>query len=129
MTARPTEPLPVIEAFLSAMGRKDYDEGLKYLAPDCQYRNIPLPGVLIGPAGVCAMLEPFFAPTIENDLRIIHAVNDGAHVFTERLDRHLLDSGWVELPVAGVWEVHDGLITAWRDYFDAATILDKWPTG
>jgi limonene-1,2-epoxide hydrolase len=27
----------------------------------------------------------------------------------------------------GVFEVEDGLITLWRDYFDAATILSKWP--
>ncbi len=27
----------------------------------------------------------------------------------------------VELPVAGVFEVKDGKITAWRDYFDMQT--------
>jgi limonene-1,2-epoxide hydrolase len=27
----------------------------------------------------------------------------------------------VELPVMGIFEVHDGKITAWRDYFDMAT--------
>lgn len=40
----------------------------------------------------------------------------------ERLDRHQLAKGWVELPVTGVWEVRDGRITVWRDYFDLATI-------
>jgi limonene-1,2-epoxide hydrolase len=25
--------------------------------------------------------------------------------------------------------VHGGLITYWRDYFDAATILSEWPAG
>jgi hypothetical protein len=30
--------------------------------------------------------------------------------------------GWAELPVVDVLEVHDGLITAWRDYFDLATL-------
>ncbi len=36
---------------------------------------------------------------------------------------------WVELPVAGIFEVEDGKITVWHDYFDAATILSKWPTA
>ena len=45
----------------------------------------------------------------------------------ERLDRHRLAGGRVELPVTGVWEVHDGRITLWHDYFDAPTILSVWP--
>ncbi|MFN7399070.1 MAG: limonene-1,2-epoxide hydrolase family protein [Sandaracinobacter sp.] len=44
-----------------------------------------------------------------------------------RLDRHRLATGWVELPVTGVYEVHDGRITYWRDYFDLATIMAHWP--
>ena len=50
-------------------------------------------------------------------------------MFIERLDRHRLADKWVELPVTGVLEVHDGKITYWRDYFDAATILSHWPTA
>ena len=42
-------------------------------------------------------------------------------MFLERLDRHRLDHGWRELPVNSVFEVHDGLITVWRDYFDLLT--------
>jgi limonene-1,2-epoxide hydrolase len=30
--------------------------------------------------------------------------------------------GWAELPVTGVFEVVDGRITSWREYFDFATI-------
>jgi limonene-1,2-epoxide hydrolase len=39
-------------------------------------------------------------------------------VFTERLDRMTFAGKDVELPVAGVFELRDGKITAWRDYFD-----------
>jgi limonene-1,2-epoxide hydrolase len=31
--------------------------------------------------------------------------------------------------VTGVFEVRDGQIAYWRDYFDAATILSEWPTA
>jgi limonene-1,2-epoxide hydrolase len=31
--------------------------------------------------------------------------------------------------VAGIFEVEDGKITVWHDYFDAATIFSKWPTA
>jgi limonene-1,2-epoxide hydrolase len=50
-------------------------------------------------------------------------------VFLERLDRHHLKDRWVELPVTGVFEVRDGRITYWRDYFDAQTILGQWPAA
>jgi limonene-1,2-epoxide hydrolase len=58
---------------------------------------------------------------------VLREAADGPIVFVERLDRHRLADKWVELPVAGVLEVHDGQITSWRDYFDAATILSQWP--
>ena len=119
-------PIEIVKAFNAAMEIKDYDTALKYVASDCEYTNIPMATVR-GPAGIRSVLEPFFAPTIENRFEILREAVAGPVVFLERLDRHLLATGWVELPVTGVYEVHDGLITVYRDYFDAATILSKWP--
>lgn len=127
MTKSPTD---VVNAFMKAFAADDYDTALGYIAPDCEYSNMPegMPKVR-GPEGVRAVLGPFFAPSLENEFIILRQVADGPVVISERLDRHRLATGWVELPVTGVYEVHDGLITVWRDYFDAATILSKWPTG
>jgi limonene-1,2-epoxide hydrolase len=127
MAKTPTE---VVNAFMQAFAVMDYDTALSYIAPDCEYSNMPeaMPKVR-GPAGVRAVLEPFFAPALENEFVVLRQLADGPVVISERLDRHRLATGWVELPVTGVYEVHDGLITVWRDYFDAATIVGKWPTG
>ena len=119
-------PMETVKAFMAAMTVLDYDTALTYIAPDCEYDNVPM-GKVSGPDGVRAVLEPFFAPTLENEFRILRAVADGPVVFLERLDRHLLATGWVELPVTGVFEVHDGLITLYRDYFDLNMIMSKWP--
>ncbi len=124
----PESSLAVVKAFLAAMAIKDYEAGLAHIADDCDYENMPL-GKVVGPAGVRGVLEPFFAPTQENEFRILRHASDGPLVFLERLDRHRLATGWVELPVMGVFEVHHGKITVWDDYFDAATILSKWPTA
>ena len=121
-----TTPMETINAFMAAMAVGDYDTALKYIAPNCEYDNVPM-GKVYGPEGVRAVLEPFFTPTIKNELNVLRAVADGPVVFLERLDRHLLETGWVELPVTGVFEVHDGLITLYRDYFDLNTIMSKWP--
>jgi limonene-1,2-epoxide hydrolase len=119
-------PIETVKAFMAAMEVKDYDTAVKYVSADCEYTNIPMSTVR-GPKGIRAVLEPFFAPTIENKFIILREATAGPIVFLERLDRHLVPSGWVELPVTGVYEVHDGLITVYRDYFDLATIQSKWP--
>lgn len=113
-------------AFLDAMARKDYDAGLVYVADDCLYENLPM-GQATGPAGVRAVLEPFFAPVLENDLKVLRQAAEGPLVFLERLDRHRLADRWVELPVTGVFEVRDGKIAVWREYFDLATLMTAWP--
>jgi limonene-1,2-epoxide hydrolase len=119
-------PREVVFAFLRAFELKDYDTALRYIAANCEYENMPL-GKVQGPLGVRGVLEPFFAPTIENKFDILREATNGPIVFVERLDRHLVKTGWVNLPVTGVFEVRDGLIQVWREYFDAATIVSKWP--
>ncbi len=118
--------IELVKSVLETLGRKDYDAALPHFSDDCEYTNVPL-STVEGPEGVRAVLEPFFAPTIENEFVWKHVAADGPLVFVERLDRHHLEKGWVELPVTGVFKVEEGKITLWRDYFDAATILSKWP--
>lgn len=122
-------PLDVVRRFMTLMEPLDYDAALKLVSGSVEYINPPPIGAVRGPDGVRAVLQPFFAPTLENQLKIVRAAAAGPVVFVERLDRHRLADKWVELPVTGVFEVHDGLITYWRDYFDAATILSQWPSA
>jgi len=126
MTGTCLSPIDTIRAFIHAVAQKDYDTALPLISADCEYTNVPLATVR-GPEGVRSVLEPFFAPTLENEFVLKRTASDGPVIFMERLDRHRLPDRWVELPVTGVFEVHDGQITVWRDYFDAATILSEWP--
>ena len=120
-------PLDLVRQFMSLMETLDYDAALKMVSADCQYTNPPPIDTVSGPAGIRAVLEPFFAPTLENEFKVIRQSVTGSAVILERLDRHRLADKWVELPVTGVFEVKDGLITNWRDYFDATTIMSQWP--
>ena len=115
-----SDPLTVVEAFLDAFEAMDFDAALPHLADDVEYTNIPM-GTVRGPAGVRQVLEPFFAPIHENELLVLRKAANGPVVFLERLDRHRLDHGWRDLPVNSAFEVHDGRITVWRDYFDLAS--------
>lgn len=119
-------PAETVKRFLDIMMEKDYDKGLALVASDAEYDNVPI-GKVAGPEGIRAVLEPFFGPTITNEYKVLREVVDGATVILERLDRHLLPDGWVELPVTGIFEVKEGKIALWRDYFDAPTLMSKWP--
>ena len=122
-------PLEIVRRFMTLMEPLNYDEALKLISDNCEYINPPPLGTVVGPAGVRAVLEPFFGPTKENEFRVLREATAGPVVFLERLDRHLFGDKWVELPVTGVYEVHEGLITYWRDYFDAPTILSQLPAA
>jgi limonene-1,2-epoxide hydrolase len=123
-----TNPTDVVNVFLKAFEQKDYTAACQLISDNCEYTNMPLGmGTVKGPEGVRAVLEPFFAPTLSNEFLILHCVSHGDIVFTERLDRHQLHDKWVELPVAGVFEVNEGKIVMWREYFDLNTIMSEWP--
>lgn len=114
------DPIVVVEQMLKAFEAMDFDRALPHLAADVEYTNIPR-GTVRGHAGVRQVLGPFFAPVRENEFIIIRKAANGGTVFIERLDRHRLDHGWRELPVNSVFEVRDGVITIWREYFDGTT--------
>jgi len=114
-------PTETAHAFISAMEKMDYETAFGYVADDIEYINGNAPPVS-GPDGIRQALAPFFTPLKKNELTILREATSGNVVFMERLDRHLADHGWFELPVTGVMQVEDGRITYWRDYFDMAVI-------
>lgn len=122
-------PLDVVRPFMRALEQLDYEAAMIFVADHCAYVNPPPLPVAHGPAGVRSVLEPFFAPTLRNEFKLLRQAEHGSTVFVERLDRHQLADRWVELPVTGVFDVQDGKIAYWRDYFDAASILSEWPAG
>ncbi len=85
-------PIEVVRAFNAAMEKKDFETGLKYVDERCEYTNGPM-GTVQGPGGVRAVLEPFFAPVLEQTFLIKREVASGPIVFMERLDRHLMPTG------------------------------------
>lgn len=120
MTDLAVGSLRIVEEFLAAFEAMDFERALTYVADDVEYTNIPM-GTVNGHAGVSEVLGPFFAPIHENQFVVLRRAESGSIVFIERLDRHRLEHGWRELPVTGVFEVRNGKITVWRDYFDLAT--------
>ena len=116
MAANPANE-QVVRDFCTAFARRDIDEILGFFAEGATYHNIPM-APAVGHDAIRGVLE-LFVPTSESiEFEVLALASDGDTVFTERVDRFVMGDRKVELPVAGVFEVRDGTITAWRDYFD-----------
>ncbi len=114
-------PTEVVNAFLAAIEAKDLDAALELVTNDVSYENVPIDPI-VGKDAMGAVLRSFLDPAAEVDWRVVrqHAVDN--LVVNERLDRFRIGDGWLELPIAGFFELtEDGLIRRWRDYFDMAT--------
>jgi limonene-1,2-epoxide hydrolase len=48
-------------------------------------------------------------------------------VLTERIDKFEVGGKWIALPVMGAFELREGKISAWRDYFDLAQFTKQLP--
>lgn len=97
------------------------EEWHELLTPDCDYRNIPIEGDRhMGPDAVHDVIAPFGARwEIVADIVTIAAMGDV--VLTERTERFIHRKGTrptFDLPVMGAFEMCDGRVNAWRDYFE-----------
>ena len=109
----------LVEEFCDAWAKRDVDGILGYFTSDAVYHNIPLEPAA-GVDAIRSVLEMFVPPADEIEFVIHKIMSDGDTVFTERTDRFVMNGKSVALPVAGVFELRDGKIAAWRDYFDLA---------
>ena len=110
----------IITEFVAAWSRLDPDELASYFAEDGCYHNIPV-GPVVGRDNVRAMIAAFTANWTETQWDLLNIVGSGDVVITERLDRTRAGAKAVDLPCAGVFEMENGKIKVWRDYFDMAT--------
>ena len=118
-------PEDVVAAFISAIEVKDLDAAVALLTDGVVYDNVPV-GPIVGKETTRQLLEGFLDPAVEVEWRVLRQVAAGGVVVNERLDRFRLAEGWLELPVAGVFEVTEaGLIRLWRDYFDMTTYASR----
>jgi limonene-1,2-epoxide hydrolase len=103
---------------------KDLDRACELVTDDLEYDNVPM-GKNVGPDGLKAFLQPMVDGLDEVEFVVHRQTATGDVVMNERTDRFRLGDKWLELPVAGVFELTGGKISLWRDYFDMATFNDQ----
>ena len=115
-------PIEVVRRFCAASSDNvGTAELAAFFTDDAVYQNIPLEPVA-GRDAIADNIDSFVRPGppgIESiDFRVMNIAANGPVVMTERVDVFRLPDKSFELPVMGTFEVSDGKIKAWRDYFD-----------
>ncbi len=119
-----TQNEKIVQEFCAAWARKNIDELLGFFTPDAVYHNMPLEP-LKGIAAIRETINIFATPAQSIEFEMLAIASSGDLVFTERVDRFKMMGKTVALPVAGVFEVRNGKIAAWRDYFDMQTWMKQ----
>jgi len=127
MTEQTRENTRTVEAFLHALADEDFDSAAAALANDLVYQNVGFP-TIYGRERAMKLFRRM-AGRARFEVKIHRIAADGAAVLTERTDALIFGPLRLQFWVCGVFEVHDGQITLWRDYFDFYDMLKATVRG
>lgn len=117
-----TDPETLVREFCDAWSKKDPDLLTDYFTEDGVYHNMPMQA-LEGRDAIRGFLTGFLSGVETAEFRMLHVVASRDVVMTERVDVFRTAEGREgAFPVAGIFEIRDGKIAAWRDYFDMAQV-------
>lgn len=112
----------VIRDFISAWSRLDVEELVQFFCEDGTYHNMPTKAVT-GHDALRPFISAFLKGWTSTEWDVLNLMSKGNVVFAERLDRTVVGDKQVNLPCCGVFEMQDGRIKVWRDYFDLGTYV------
>jgi limonene-1,2-epoxide hydrolase len=120
-TVLPAEPAETVRAFVAAFiaawPERNAATLASFFSEAAVYQNVPMEPVK-GREAIQITLAEFMEMGGQVAVDIAHILADGAIVMTERVDHFIREDRTISLPLMGIFEVHNGVITAWRDYFD-----------
>jgi limonene-1,2-epoxide hydrolase len=120
-------PIDIVQDFCDSWAKGDLDSLMEFFTDDAVYHNIPVAPVT-GKDAIRETIAGFTAGVDSVEFRMRNIVADGNVVLTERVDAFVTPAVTIELPVMGTFEVVDGKIAAWRDYFDLNQFMSQLPS-
>ena len=121
-------PADTVRDFIAAWPEGDAARLASFFSDDAVYHNMPMEPIK-GRDAIQATLAGFFGMVDQIRFDTTHMLSDGPIVMTERVDHFIGPERTISLPVMGVFEVHGGVITAWRDYFDLNQFTSQMQGG
>ncbi len=111
----------VVRDFCATFVKHDAEALRPFFTDDVVYHNIPMDPA-VGIDAAVGFIEGFFGMCESMVIETINLAVRGNLVLTERVDTFTVGQTEAALPVMGTFEIRDGKISAWRDYFDLAQI-------
>jgi limonene-1,2-epoxide hydrolase len=111
----------IVRQLCDTFEKHDAEAFRPFFTDDVVYHNIPMDpavGIEESIAFITGFLGMFDSLVIETTNLAVR----GNVVLTERVDTFKLNGIEAALPVMGTFEIRDGKISAWRDYFDMGQI-------
>jgi limonene-1,2-epoxide hydrolase len=118
----------VVRRFLEVLAAGDVDAAAELVDEDLVYENVSLPTIR-GRRRFEQAFRSFAHRGIGFDVRIHRIAESGGSVLTERTDALSWGRFRTQFWVCGAFEVEQGRIVLWRDYFDWQAILTATARG
>ena len=115
-----SDNVQTIKDFIAAWSNLDSDELVGYFSEDGIYYNMPTQPVQ-GKEQLKQFIGSFISNWTKTNWDTLNIIGEGDVVIAERLDRTEVGDIKVDLPCCGVFEMEEGKIKIWRDYFDMGT--------
>ncbi len=112
-----TTPTVLVTDFLDRLARLDVEGALADVDDNIVYTNVGLPTVR-GKRRFSTAMRTLNSRWTSFDYRMLNAAVDDNVVLTERIDELTIGKLRLQFWVCGRFEVREGRIVVWRDYFD-----------
>ncbi|MFD6198531.1 limonene-1,2-epoxide hydrolase family protein [Mycobacteriaceae bacterium NPDC060252] len=107
----------IVREFCGLWASMDVDRMMAFFTDDAVYHNIPMEPA-VGRGAIAELINGWAAVFDGIDFEIHHQAWAGNVVMNERTDTLRVKGVLVPLSVMGIFEIVDGKIRIWRDYFD-----------
>jgi len=120
----------VVSAFIAAQATRDPDRAMPYIADDIVFENVPFPpgNETRGAEKLRAGMETWMKAATKVQWTIHRQLVQGDVVLHERTDEFWYEAGlfpggdYCAFRVSAAWEVRNGRIELWRDYYNLGVI-------
>ena len=118
------QKLATVRQMIDAWNTRNWQQVYDLFAADGVLQSMMLPEPTVGREAISKRIGGLAKDISKIELRIRHiGVVDGV-VFIERVDDFVYRGHHGMVPVVGVVEVAQGHVTAWREYYDRAQMIE-----